>query len=248
MQHSEPRPASWHPAAGASLLTATLLAAFGSATHAQTASPDSPLAQGTAPAAVPGAAVPGPPAAPATPAAPGAGGAPARGNVQAATPGVAAPQAVAPDAVPAAPAVAASQAGAGPGAAPLPAATPVQPFPGATMGAPGYNPAVPQPVRPDAMPQPGRPAFAAPPPPAARAPVPALPTVQSPPVKGLPPDAPKLVINGGVHSPDPARRRVIVNGQVVREGADLGAGVVLEQIKPDSVVLGFRGEHFHVTY
>ena len=51
------------------------------------------------------------------------------------------------------------------------------------------------------------PAFAAPPPPAARAPVPALPTVQSPPVKGLPPDAPKLVINGGVHSPDPARRR-----------------------------------------
>lgn len=159
------------------------------------------------------------------PAVPAAGAASAPGQVQPAAPAVPAPQAV----------------------LPAPGATPVQPFPGVAMGAPGHNAAVPQPLRPGALAQPGRPAFGAPPP-AARAPVPALPTVQSPPVKGLPPDAPKLVINGGVHSPDPARRRVIVNGQVVREGADLGAGVVLEQIRPDSVVLGFRGEHFHVMY
>ncbi|NKE65743.1 hypothetical protein RAMLITH_07900 [Ramlibacter sp. RBP-2] len=224
MQHFEPRPANRRHPAPVSLVAATLLAALGVGTQAQT------LAPGTAPAAAPGFPAPAVPAA-------GVASAPAHGLPGG--PAVAAPQGMlpTPGVSPVAPAVAAPPAG----------TTPVQPFPGAAMGAPGYNAAVPQPVRPDAMPQPGRPAFAAPPP-AARAPVPALPTVQSPPVKGLPADAPKLVINGGVHSPNPARRRVIVNGQVVREGADLGAGVVLEQIKPDSVVLGFRGEHFHVMY
>lgn len=148
-----------------------------------------------------------------------------------------------------APAPAAPPAGTAPSPAPLAGDVPVQPFPGAAMGAPPYNAAVPQPVRPAPTTQSGRPGFgSAPQSSAARAPVPALPTVQSPPVTGLPADAPKLVINGGVHSPNPARRRVIVNGQVVREGADLGAGVVLQQIRRDSVVLGFRGEQFHVTY
>ena len=121
----------------------------------------------------------------------------------------------------------------------------------APVAAPGFP--APAPAAPPAGAAPttqsGRPGFgSAPQSSAARAPVPALSTVQSPPVTGLPPDAPKLVINGGVHSPNPARRRVIVNGQVVREGADLGAGVVLQQIRRDSVVLGFRGEQFHVTY
>lgn len=237
MQHSEPRPPDRRRPTPVSLVAATLLTALGGGTQAQTALPANPLAQGTAPVAAPGFPAPAAPAA----SAPGQG--------QPVAPAVPGPQAMvsAPGTAPVAPAVAAPPAGTAPPAAPLAGTSPVQPFPGATMGAPGYNAAVPQPVRPGAMPQPGRPAFAAPPP-AARAPVPPLPTVQSPPVKGLPADAPKLVINGGVHSPNPARRRVIVNGQVVREGADLGAGVVLEQIKPDSVVLGFRGEHFHVMY
>lgn len=239
MQHSEPRPPNRRHRTPVSLVTATLLSALGAAAQAQTA-PANPPAQGTAPAAAPGFPAPAFPAA-------GVASAPVQG--QPAAPAVPGSQAMvpAPGVAPVAPAVAAPPAGTAPAAAPLAGTSPVQPFPGATMGAPGYNAAVPQPVRPGAMPQPGRPAFAAPPP-AARAPVPPLPTVQSPPVKGLPADAPKLVINGGVHSPNPARRRVIVNGQVVREGADLGAGVVLEQIKPDSVVLGFRGEHFHVMY
>jgi general secretion pathway protein B len=64
----------------------------------------------------------------------------------------------------------------------------------------------------------------------------------------LPAGAPPLVISGGTYSANPAGRAVIVNGQVFREGADLGSGVVLEQIKPDRVVLGFRGSHYPVTY
>jgi general secretion pathway protein B len=41
---------------------------------------------------------------------------------------------------------------------------------------------------------------------------------------------------------------LIVNGQVVREGADLGSGVVLEQITPSVVVLAFRGSQYRVVY
>jgi general secretion pathway protein B len=69
-----------------------------------------------------------------------------------------------------------------------------------------------------------------------------------PPAAGLPPDAPKLVINGGMYSPSKDLRVAIVNGNVVREGADLGSGVVLEQIKPQGVVLAFRGARYTVVY
>jgi general secretion pathway protein B len=68
------------------------------------------------------------------------------------------------------------------------------------------------------------------------------------PVKGLPADAPKLVISGGVYSANPDQRRVIVNGQVMKEGADLGSGVVLQGITPDGVVLGFRGSQYRIMY
>ncbi len=71
--------------------------------------------------------------------------------------------------------------------------------------------------------------------------VPAPPTA---PVAGLPPDAPKLTITGGVYSTSRAQRMLIVNGQVFREGADLGSGVTLEEIRPKSVVLGFRGGRY----
>lgn len=85
-----------------------------------------------------------------------------------------------------------------------------------------------------------------PPPPAPRAPLPPAPPAQ--PAKGLPAGAPTLVISGGTYSADPAKRAVIVNGQVFREGADLGSGVVLQQIKPDGVMLGYRGSHYPVRY
>ncbi|HWP11549.1 MAG TPA: general secretion pathway protein GspB [Ramlibacter sp.] len=88
-----------------------------------------------------------------------------------------------------------------------------------------------------------------PPPPAVAAPRPPLPpSPPSSPVKGLPPDAPQLVISGGVYSPNPHQRMLIVNGKVVKEGADLGSGVVLEQITPDGVVLAFRGSHYRLMY
>ena len=73
------------------------------------------------------------------------------------------------------------------------------------------------------------------------------PVVSTPPVKGLPPDAPALVINGGMYSEQRDLRMAIVNGNVVREGANVG-GVVVEQIRPEGVVLAFRGARYHVMY
>ena len=80
---------------------------------------------------------------------------------------------------------------------------------------------------------------------AASAPAPAAPQQAG---RGLPPEAPKLVISGGVYSTNPAQRRLIVNGQVVTEGADLGSGVVLEQVGRDTAVLGFRGQRYNVFF
>ena len=69
-----------------------------------------------------------------------------------------------------------------------------------------------------------------------------------PPVAGLPPDAPKIVISGGVYSTSKSQRMLIVNGQVVNEGADLGSGVTVEEIRPKSAVLRFRGGRYTVSY
>lgn len=78
---------------------------------------------------------------------------------------------------------------------------------------------------------------------------PATATAEAAPIAtGLPPDAPKLAISGGVYSAGRAQRMLIVNGQVVNEGADLGGGVVLEEIKPKSAVLRFRGSRYAVGF
>ena len=68
------------------------------------------------------------------------------------------------------------------------------------------------------------------------------------PVAGLPPDAPKLAISGGVYSTNPAQRMLIVNGQVFNEGSEIGPGVVLEQIKPKGAVLKFRNARYSISY
>ena len=57
-------------------------------------------------------------------------------------------------------------------------------------------------------------------------------------------ELPKLVISGSVYSDNPASRFVMVNGEVVREGARLGADLVLEEIRPRELVLSFRGQRF----
>jgi general secretion pathway protein B len=84
--------------------------------------------------------------------------------------------------------------------------------------------------------------------PARPAPPPAAPAPPPPPVAGLPADAPKLVVSGGVYSADRNQRMLIVNGQVYKEGADLGSGVQLEQIKPNAAVLRFHGARYTTTY
>ncbi len=65
---------------------------------------------------------------------------------------------------------------------------------------------------------------------------------------GLPADAPKLVITGGVYSTNPVQRMLIVNGQVLNEGSEVASGVVLEEIKPKGAVLRFRGARYTVNY
>jgi general secretion pathway protein B len=80
---------------------------------------------------------------------------------------------------------------------------------------------------------------------AARTPAPPAPPM--PPVKGLPADAPKLVVNGGIYSERRDMRLAIVNGNVVREGADVD-GVVVRSIQPDGLVLAYRGTDYHVRY
>ncbi|RYY63765.1 MAG: hypothetical protein EOO24_57160 [Comamonadaceae bacterium] len=66
--------------------------------------------------------------------------------------------------------------------------------------------------------------------------------------RGLPADAPKVVISGSVWSRDPARRLMIVNGQTVREGADLGQGLLLQEVRQDSAVLGYKGNQYNVYF
>lgn len=186
-----------------------------------------------APASAPApGAVPAPvPASAPTAAAPGA--------MPGASPGTAAigamPGAVPPGSVPGGPA---------PAAPPAPLGVGAPPFAPASGVPAGLAPAPPQlqppspPIQQQIQPPPPRPA--------PRPPLPPPPPAQ--PVKGLPAGAPPLVISGGVYSADRDRRRAIVNGQVVREGADLGSGLLLEEITPDGVVVGFRGSHYRLMY
>jgi general secretion pathway protein B len=67
-------------------------------------------------------------------------------------------------------------------------------------------------------------------------------------VAGLPPDAPKLTIGGGVYSVNRAQRMLIVNGQVYGEGADLGSEVTLDEIRAKSAVFRYRGARYLLGY
>lgn len=106
-------------------------------------------------------------------------------------------------------------------------------------------------------PVPDSPYLAPAPPPAAvatPAPVPAptaappAPEARVPRLAELPDSArrelPRLTISGSVYSDDPASRFVMINGEVQREGARLGADLVLEEIRPRELVLRFKGQRF----
>lgn len=147
-------------------------------------------------------------------------------------------------------------------------ATSVQPAPPTPAAVPpGVAPSLRATARPAAADSPPKPAAAPPAPPAA----PALPVAAGGPAEPPKPSAmeaaaaarihthaelpqeiqrelPRLVINGGVHSENAAQRMLLVAGQVMSEGAELAPGVVLEQIRPGTAVLRFRGYRYSVPY
>lgn len=113
------------------------------------------------------------------------------------------------------------------------------PLPQPAASASPYLPPAPPPAAVAAAPLP-RPANVAAPAPLAEAPIPRLSELP----ESLRRELPKLVISGSVYSDDPASRFVMVNGEVMREGAKLGADLVLEQIGPRELVLRFRGQRY----
>jgi general secretion pathway protein B len=149
--------------------------------------------------------------------------------------------------------------------APAPAATPVDLAAAdartqerlAQRQAPAPTPAaVPEPaqeavnVPPVATPAPDQ----APPPPVATPEAAAPPPVAQPVVDGVPEiwqlalptrqALPALVLSMHVYHADPARRFALINDERVAEGSPLGNDLNVREIRPDGVVLEFRGERF----
>lgn len=128
---------------------------------------------------------------------------------------------------------------------PAPVAMPSVPAPLASTPAPAQASVSPPPVAASGSPYlpPAPPPVAAP----APAPVPAA-EARIPRLAELPEstrrELPRLTISGSVYSDDPASRFVIINGEVQREGAKLGADLVLEQIGPRELVLRWRDQRF----
>ncbi|MDR7271405.1 general secretion pathway protein B [Pelomonas saccharophila] len=120
----------------------------------------------------------------------------------------------------------------------------------ASSGSP-YLPPAPPPAAVVAAPAPAPVAAAMPAPPPAAAPTPApAPAAEAPlpRLAELPEsirrDVPRLVISGSVYSEEPSGRFAMINGEVLREGAQLGPDFVLEQIRPRELVLRFRGQRY----
>ena len=59
---------------------------------------------------------------------------------------------------------------------------------------------------------------------------------------------PQLAIGGSMYSENASSRMLIVNGQLVHEGAKLGPDLSLEQIKLRSAVLKFKGYRYEISY
>jgi len=57
---------------------------------------------------------------------------------------------------------------------------------------------------------------------------------------------PRLAWSGVVYAEQPAQRLVVVNGQVLREGDEIAPGLQLEQIRPRSAVLRWRGQRIEM--
>lgn len=59
---------------------------------------------------------------------------------------------------------------------------------------------------------------------------------------------PPLGISGAVYAPQAAGRMVFLNGQVLREGSEVAAGLTVERIGPDATVMSFRGTRFQLKH
>ncbi len=59
---------------------------------------------------------------------------------------------------------------------------------------------------------------------------------------------PALAVSGSVYSDDAAARFIMLNGDVVKEGAQPAPGLFVERIEPKSAVLRFKGERFRLPY
>jgi general secretion pathway protein B len=56
---------------------------------------------------------------------------------------------------------------------------------------------------------------------------------------------PKITITGFGGSGEPGSRMAVINDRVVREGEEVSAGLKLERIGPESVILNYQGYRFH---
>ena len=57
---------------------------------------------------------------------------------------------------------------------------------------------------------------------------------------------PAMTLGGNMYAEQPALRMVIINGQVVHEGDRLAPELLVQQIRPKSVVLNLRGQAFEL--
>ena len=59
---------------------------------------------------------------------------------------------------------------------------------------------------------------------------------------------PPLAVGGSIYSSNPPDRSVIIDGRLLRENDRLAADLTLEQIRPKSAVLRFRGYRFEIAF
>jgi general secretion pathway protein B len=59
---------------------------------------------------------------------------------------------------------------------------------------------------------------------------------------------PAVTVGGSIYSPSPANRFVVINGQVVHEGGEIGPDHVLESIRLKSAVLRFKGYRYEILF
>jgi general secretion pathway protein B len=117
--------------------------------------------------------------------------------------------------------------------APAPVVATAPPPPPAASASPFLPPIPPSAAVPTARPAPASA-------PAVEAPIPRLSELPENTRRELP----RLAISGSVYSDDPASRFVMINGEVMREGARLGPDLVLERIGQRELVLRFKGQRF----